>query len=107
MQVNSPAIPKCIYKSLSRIFLIVRAKPGSKKEGIRSIDDEEVNVCIRAQPVDGKANVGLIEYFSDIFDISKSDVVLEKGSSNKHKLISIADVYSEEEVYKILNENLL
>jgi len=29
-------IPKCIYKNFGRIFLIIKVKPGSKKEGIIS-----------------------------------------------------------------------
>jgi uncharacterized protein (TIGR00251 family) len=107
MQGSTTAVPKSIYKNLSRIYLIIRAKPGSKKQGISSINEDEIYVSIKAPPVDGKANSALIEYFSDIFDISKSEVTLEKGGTNKHKLISIADIYTEEEVLQILNDNLL
>lgn len=107
MQSSVISIPKSIYKKFSRIFLILRAKPGSKRQGISSITEEEISVCIRAPPVDGKANSALVEYFSEIFNISKSDVILEKGGTNKNKLISIVDVHTEEEVLKILNDNLL
>ena len=34
MQSN---IPKSIYKKVNQIFLVVRAKPGSKKEGINGM----------------------------------------------------------------------
>src|SRR4051812_23896421 len=105
--MQSTIIPKCIYKKISRIFLIVKAKPGSKKQGISVISDEVININIKSPPVDGKANIELICYLADIFDLSKSDVTLEKGGSNKNKIISISDVYSEEEVLNILNENLL
>lgn len=27
-------IPKCIYKHSGRIFLVIKARPGSKREGI-------------------------------------------------------------------------
>jgi uncharacterized protein (TIGR00251 family) len=107
MQSNSTIIPKSIYKNLSRIYLVVKAKPGNKRQGVSNISDEAVQVCINAPPVDGKANAALVAYFSDIFDLPKSEVVLEKGGTNKHKLISIADCFSEEEVLNILNENLL
>lgn len=101
------SIPQSIYKRSSRIYLIVRAKPGSKREGICSMDDEEISICIRAPPVDGKANIALISYISGIFDLSKSDIVLEKGGTNKNKLISITDCFELDEVYKIINENML
>jgi uncharacterized protein (TIGR00251 family) len=100
-------IPKCICKKLSKIFLTVRAKPGSKKEGIVSVDEEEIVISIKAQPVDGKANTAIISYLSDIFDLSKSDISLEKGGTSKNKLISMTDCYTEDEVLNILKENLL
>lgn len=107
MKANNPEFTKCVYKNLNRIFMNVRAKPGSKKEGIQSIGENEIYVCLKAPPVDGKANANLIKYFSEIFKISKSDVVLEKGGLNKNKLVSIVDIYSLEEVNNILNDNLI
>ena len=112
-------LPKSIYKNSGKIFLIINARPGSKKEGItgkylillnklKEISDEYIGVKISAPPVDGKANIALVLYFSNMFDISKSDVTLEKGGKNKHKLISLNyNGYSEEEVYNILKENII
>ena len=104
---NLNSFHKSIFKNLGRLYLVIRAKPGSKKQGINSITEDEISVCIKAPPVDGKANAALIEYLADIFDLSKSDVILEKGGSNKNKLVSLTDCYTEEEVIKILNDNLL
>ena len=105
--MRAEGIKQAVYKNLSRIFIYVKAKPGSKKEGISSISESEISVSIRSPPVDGKANTALIEYFADIFNLSKSDIIIEKGGTSKNKLISITDVYTEQEVMKILYENLL
>jgi uncharacterized protein (TIGR00251 family) len=105
--MQAEGIKLVVYKNLSRIFIHVKAKPGSKNQGVSQITESEVAVCIRSSPVEGKANAALIEYFADIFNLSKSDVRLEKGGLSKNKLISIADIYTEEEVYNILNENFL
>lgn len=104
---NIVIIPKCIYKNISRIYLIVKAKPGSKREGVSAINEEAIGISINAPPIDGKANTALISYIADIFDLPKSEVILEKGGTNKNKLISISDCFTEEQVYKILNENLI
>ncbi len=100
-------VGKCFYKHMSRIYLCVKAKPASKKEGISAITESEISVCVKSPPVDGKANTALVKYFAEIFDVSKSDVRLERGGTSKSKLISIVDVYSNEDVLRILNENLL
>ena len=105
--MQAEGLKLAVYKNLSRIFIHVKAKPGSKKQGVSQITESEVAICIRSPPVEGKANAALLEYFADIFNLSKSDVRLEKGGLSKNKLISIADIYTEEEVYIILNENLL
>jgi uncharacterized protein (TIGR00251 family) len=103
-------IQKAITKNLTnnRIYLIVKAKPNSKKCGISTISDSEIGICVKAPAVDNKANLAMIEYLSDIFDISKSDVILERGGSSRNKLISIdLSNLSEEETLKILNDNLI
>jgi uncharacterized protein (TIGR00251 family) len=100
---------KCIYKHLlgSKIFINIKTKPGSKREGISSINDDEICVNIRAPPVEGKANSAIIKYFSDIFDLSKSSIAIEKGETNKNKIISVDGSYTEEEVFNILKENTI
>jgi uncharacterized protein (TIGR00251 family) len=85
----------------------MKTKPGSKREGISSITDDEICVCIKAPPVEGKANSAIVKYFSDIFDLSKSSIAIEKGETNKNKIISVYCSYSEEEVYNILKENMI
>jgi uncharacterized protein (TIGR00251 family) len=107
MQTNNLVFGNCIYKKFSRIYFIIKAKPGSKRVGISSISEEQICVCLNAPAVEGKANLVLINYLSEIFDVSKSDVILEKGNTNKNKLISISDIFTEEEIIKILNKNLL
>lgn len=104
MQRNSIS---AVYRHLTRTYIVIKAKPGSKKEGIFSIEKEHVVVCIKAPPVEGKANAALVEFFSEIFHVSKSDVCLEKGGTSRTKLISVSDCFTVEEILKILNDNLL
>jgi uncharacterized protein (TIGR00251 family) len=105
MQSN---VPKCIYKKVDVVYLVVRAKAGSKKEGITEICEEYVGIAVKAQPVDGQANKAIIECLADIFGISKKDVSLERGSTNKNKIISLHDTsMSEEEIYDCLKNNMI
>ena len=99
---------KCIYRNVgSKVFIILKSKPGSKQEGISSITEDEICLCVKAPPIEGKANSAIMKYFAEIFDISQSNIVIEKGETNKNKVISVDGSYTEEEVYEILNKNMI
>jgi len=100
-------VRKCIYNSAGKTFLNIKTKPGSKKEGIVSIDEDQIVVSIKAAPIDGKANKDVIEYFSDILKISKSDIQIEKGTTNKNKTLSINFEFKEEDLMEIFKNNLI
>ena len=100
-------IPQSIQKKNDKIILSIHAKPGSKKEGITYIDDDSIEIAVHAQAVNNKANLALIEYLSDIFDLSKNSINFESGSTSRNKTISINKDISLEEVYKILNDNMI
>ena len=63
-------------------------KPNAKVDSI-TVKKNELHVCIRAVPENGKANKYLISYFSKIFKVSKSSITILKGLNTPHKTISI------------------
>ena len=100
-------IPSCIQRKNDKIILFIHAKPGSKKEGIIYIDDDSIEIAVHAQAQNNKANLALIEYLCDIFDLSKNSVNFESGGTSRNKTISIIKDISLEEVYKILQDNMI
>jgi len=42
MQAN--LIPKSIYKNAGKVFLVIKARPGSKKEGITGKNKNKINI---------------------------------------------------------------
>ena len=99
-------IPKSIQVKDNKIILSVHAKPGSKKEGICSIDDESIEVAVHAQAQNNKANLAIIEYLSDILNLSKNSIQFESGATNRDKQISVIGITSKE-LYEKLQENLI
>jgi uncharacterized protein YggU (UPF0235/DUF167 family) len=61
--VASPA-----KSALGYIYLQCHVKPGASKqrEGIISVSDSVIEVCVSAQPKDGEANKAVREVFSDV-----------------------------------------
>ena len=103
---SDSGLPKSIQKKDDKIVLIIHAKPGSKKEGICTIDDECIEVAVHAQAQNNKANFAIIEYLSDILHVSKSNVQFESGATNRDKQISVTGIKAEE-LYSKLQENLI
>ena len=105
-ETSSSLIPKSIQEKENKIVLLVHAKPGSKKEGICSIDDECIEIAVHAQAQNNKANFAIIEYLSDILNLSKNSIQFESGATNRDKQISVTGI-SASDLFKKLQENLI
>ena len=76
--------------------LHVRATPNARCSEIVGWEDEALvgrilRVRIAAPPVDGKANAALREFLAKALGLSKSMVVLEKGTSSRYKTFIVPD----------------
>lgn len=71
------------------MILFVEAKPNAKKNQIEILSDNTLKIRITAPPVDGKANKAIIEYLSEVFQVSKSSIKILKGDTSKYKRIEI------------------
>ncbi|KAF8794514.1 UPF0235 protein C15orf40 like protein [Argiope bruennichi] len=79
-----------VYNGLkNEIIIKIHAKPGAKESGITDVGEESVGIQIGAPPVDGEANKELIRYLSEILQLKKSELSLEKGSRSKEKTVII------------------
>ena len=67
----------------------VHVHPGAKRNEIGRFDDGVWHLKIAAPPTEGKANKELIEFLSEILDISKSRITIEKGIRSHRKLITL------------------
>jgi uncharacterized protein len=77
--------------------ITVRITPRMPRNEISEImEDGTIKIRLTAAPVDGKANQALIEYLSNVFDISSSKIEIIAGQTNRNKLVSILDVDADE-----------
>lgn len=72
------------------LILKVKAKPGSKVEKIQPNEQGELEVFIKAKPVEGAANKAIQKYIGKKFGIATSHVVLAKGDKSKVKSFKIS-----------------
>ncbi|PPI88315.1 YggU family protein (plasmid) [Candidatus Pantoea edessiphila] len=61
----------------------------SKKNKIAGIYQDNIKINIIATPIKKRANKCLIKFLSEIFKVSKNNIILEKGEFYKYKQIRI------------------
>ncbi|XP_026869741.2 UPF0235 protein C15orf40 homolog [Electrophorus electricus] len=80
----------------------IHAKPGAKQNAVTDVTSEAVGVAIAAPPTDGEANAELVRYLSKVLSLKKSEVILDKGSKSREKVIKVKASISQEEVLERL-----
>jgi uncharacterized protein (TIGR00251 family) len=78
-------------------ILQVKAKPRASRSRIVGVsaDGMCLEVALAAAPVDGEANIELIDFFSHLFLVRKRDVEILSGESSRHKRVVLHDVDSD------------
>jgi len=71
------------------MFVKVRAKPRSKKEGVKEITKDYLEVRVNQPPEKGRANERIAELLAEYFKVPKSRVKLVKGETSKEKVFEI------------------
>jgi uncharacterized protein (TIGR00251 family) len=71
------------------VRISVQVHPGAKRNEIVRVEDSVWHLKIAAPPTEGKANKELIEFLSEILDISKSRITIERGTTSRRKLIAL------------------
>jgi len=66
----------------------VRAKPNSRTESVKKIDNNYYEVKVNVPPEKGKANLKIIEMLSKHFNIPKSKISITKGKTSKEKVFN-------------------
>ena len=86
-----------------RATFVVHVKPNASQNKVVRFKDGVLHLRIAAPQVKGKANQELIKFLSDILEISKNNLTIEKGMTNKRKVIVI-DGLSQNQVVRQLEK---
>ncbi|KAM7207964.1 hypothetical protein V8F20_001758 [Naviculisporaceae sp. PSN 640] len=81
------------------LYIRCHVKPGASKarEGVTSVNDEAVEVCVSARAQEGEANKAVVKLFSEVLNVPKSDLQITQGHKSRSKTIALAVDTSEEE----------
>ena len=80
----------------------VRVHPGARRNEVLGFSNGVLEVKVAAPPDKGKANKELIDFLSELLEVSQSRLTILRGQTSRSKLIAI-DGLSQEEVVKRLS----
>jgi len=67
----------------------IKAKPGSRSNEIKKLDEDYYEVRVTAPPEKGKANEKVIELMAEYLGVPKSRISILKGHMYKEKILEI------------------
>jgi len=84
---------ECVRQGKDGLYVDIHVVPGSKKEGVDyDVFSKRLRLKIKAPAVDGKANKGVLDYFSGLFGVCE----LTSGPTSRKKTVFIrGKTYSE------------
>jgi len=71
--------------------LDIKVIPGAKRNAIKA-EGVPVKVYLTAPAVEGKANKALVDFLSDHYKITKSNISIRKGLKTRYKTINIEGI---------------
>ncbi len=64
----------------------VKVKPNSRNDSIEKLPDGSYKVCIKAPPIDGKANEYLIRFLTTALELPKGSIKITSGHLSSQAL---------------------
>jgi hypothetical protein len=89
-------------KQEKSIKILVQVHPGAKRNEILRFENGIWHLKIAAPPIEGKANKELIDFLSEVLDVSKSRISIEKGATSHKKLVMVYGVMEQDLTAKLI-----
>lgn len=69
--------------------ITVRVTPGAKKAAVEKVAENEYRIKVNAKPVDGAANIRLIEIIVEYFKVPFGAIRILSGATSREKIVDI------------------
>ena len=70
----------------------IRVQPRSSKPGVGGLHGDALKVRVNAPPVDGAANVAVVEELADALDVPASAIRIVSGATSRSKVVEVRGV---------------
>ncbi|HBI26052.1 TPA: hypothetical protein DDX30_04680 [Candidatus Wolfebacteria bacterium] len=69
--------------------IYITVKTNAKEQGVEKISETEYKVSVKATPIQGKANIAVVNALAEYFNVTKSEVSITGGYFGKKKIVEI------------------
>lgn len=81
---------------MAAVKLKIRVQPGARRSEIVGWQGDTLRVWVQAPPIEGRANLALVELLSEVLRLPKSLIVVRAGRSSRVKLVQVEGISEEE-----------
>jgi uncharacterized protein (TIGR00251 family) len=74
------------------VTFTVKVHPRARKNAVTGVMGDALKLAVTAPPVEGRANEAVIEFFADLFEISRASVTIASGATGRRKVVQITGV---------------
>ena len=71
------------------LILHIRVQPGASRDEIAGPHGRQLKIRLRAHPVDGRANAGLIRFLAGVWGVAKRNVEILSGAFDRDKRVRV------------------
>ncbi len=75
--------------------LELHVQPGARKDEVLGFREGVLWVKVKAPPVKGQANDGLVEFLAEILSVPRSNLTIARGQGGRRKLIEVRGLTTE------------
>ena len=90
-----------VFMAVEKTKIWVQVHPNARGNEVQGEKEGVWQLRIAAPPVKGRANQELVKFLSDILQISKNSLEIEKGLTSRRKLIGISGLSAEQVKVKL------
>lgn len=81
---------KSHYQWQNRTLLLrCHVQPGAKRSELAGLHGDRLKIRVKAPPVEGKANDELVKFLARLFNVTKSDIEVRRGLTDRRKTVAI------------------
>jgi uncharacterized protein (TIGR00251 family) len=74
------------------LVIEVRVQPRASRSELAGLHGGRLRVRLQAPPVDGRANLALVDFLARAFSVPRASVVIEHGLGGRDKRVRVQDV---------------
>jgi uncharacterized protein (TIGR00251 family) len=85
-----------IQESARGLTFAVKVHPRARRNAITGTIGDALKLALTAQPVNGKANHAVVDFFADFFQIPRASITIASGATSRNKIVRISGVTAEQ-----------